>query len=192
MKVLFIKILCWVAGIGAVGYVGLTIVKSIPSLSPLVGAVPFVGKIPTPVIEPLAEATYDCSWTYAKTEPVRISDAPESEGSYPRWECVAKNPDKSEEEYQKYLTELDKYKEWPRDPNYNIDTYRQAECEYYGGLKYGLESGFESGEFYCIIPLRFQTASNGDEMYQNALRGFEYYKSIQHADNIKIIDYSKE
>lgn len=143
---LVIKILCWVAGVGA------------------------------------------ACWTYAKTEPVRIADATESEGSYPRQECVAKNPDKSEEEYQAYLTELGRYREWPRDPNYDIGIYNQTECEYHGGLRYD----FEAEEFHCIIPLQFQTASNGDEMYQNALDGFEYYKSWHPNTAVKTIDYSKE
>lgn len=46
--------------------------------------------------------------------------------------------------------------------------------------------------FTCIVPLQFQTASNGDEMYQNALDGFEYYKSWHPNTEVKTIDYSKE
>ncbi len=188
MKSVFIKVLCWVAGIGAVGYIGLTIARSIPYTGQIVGMIPFIGQIPTPVIEPLAEAVYDCSWTYGESKAVRISDAPASEGSYPRWECVVQNPNKTEEEYQAYLTELKKYKEWPRDPNYDLDTYLEAECKFYEGLSYG----FERDEFHCIIPLQYQGAANGETVYQNSLNSLEYYKSVRHTNDIKIIDYSKE
>lgn len=55
---LVIKILCWVADVGAACYVGLTVAKSISNLIPLVTSVPVIGQIPTPVIEPLVEAIY--------------------------------------------------------------------------------------------------------------------------------------
>ncbi len=55
---LVIKILCWVADVGAACYVGLTVAKSISNLIPLVTSVPVIGQIPTPIIEPLVEAIY--------------------------------------------------------------------------------------------------------------------------------------
>ena len=107
MKPVIIKIICWVAGIGVVGYVGLTIANSFPGISGLVGKVPVINSIPTLAIDGIAEATMldGCKSDFregVEVKVVRISDAPESEGSYHRWECVAQNPNGTEEEYQKY------------------------------------------------------------------------------------------
>lgn len=181
MKILFIKILCWVAGIGAVGYIGLTIANSVPSINQLVGAVPFIGQIPTPIIEPIAESIYDCKSHHGENaETVRISDAPKSEGSYPRWECVVKNPNASEEEYQEYLVELKKYKEWPRSEDFDIDKYSKASCKYYDGIWYDGTGPID--EIHgCVNP------SSKD--YEQALERLEHDKQFY---NMSIIDYSKE
>lgn len=184
MKTIIIKILCWVVGIGVVGYVGLTIANSIPSINQLVGMVPVIGQIPTPIIEPLAEAIYDCSWAGENAEAVRISDAPKSEGSYPRWECVVKNPDASEEDYQEYLAELKKYKEWPRDPNYDSTIYVKKECEYYDGIWYSASSRYDSKvvDEFCVAPKMTR-------YYNGQLETLEY--KSQHYDVNVIEDYSK-
>lgn len=187
MKLVFVKILCWVAGIGAVGYIGLTIVNSIPSLNSMVASVPFVGQIPTPIINTIAESTMidNCKSSRGENaEVVRISDAPESEGSYPRWECVVKNHNKTEDEYQEYLTELGKYKEWPRDPNYKLNDYAKAECKYYDGLyfEWAFSEGSTLHNATCV-----QSTS---EHYQEDLEQFERAKSEYII--YETIDYSKE
>ncbi len=187
MKLVFVKILCWVAGIGAVAYIGLTIVNSIPSLNSMVASVPFVGQIPTPIINTIAESTMIDSCKSSRgenAEVVRISDAPESEGSYPRWECVVKNHNKTEDEYQEYLTELGKYKEWPRDPNYKLVTYDKAECKYYEGIWYAAPNATDDNakRGICIAPEL--------EHYEERVKTLENYKKFYDVQVIK--DYSKE
>lgn len=202
MKPIFIKILCWVLGIGTVGYIGLTVANSFPGISGLVGKVPVVNSIPTPPIDSIAQATLkdSCKSDYvegAEIKVVRISDAPESEGSYHRWECVAINPDATEEEYQKYLEELGKYKEWPRDPNYDMAEYFKAECKYYGGFFAFWDRTNDRGLPQCVCAHPFQTESD----YKGALQHFETAKKSQDSsilygdiafDIWEVIDYSKE
>ena len=189
MKPVIIKIICWVAGIGVVGYVGLTIANSFPGISGLVGKVPVVNSIPTPPIDAIAESTMKegCKSDFAEgaeVKVVRISDAPESEGSYHRWECVAINPDATEEEYQKYLEELGKYKEWPRDPNYDYNEYAKAECKYYDGVL------VFSDDRSNISPLCMNNAFESDFYHNSKLETLEYIKKYDYI--AETIDYSKE
>lgn len=189
MKPIFIKILCWVLGIGAVGYIGLTIANSFPGISGLVGKVPVVNSIPTPPIDAIAESTMKegCKSDFAEgaeVKVVRISDAPESEGSYHRWECVAINPDATEEEYQKYLEELGKYKEWPRDPNYDYNEYAKAECKYYDGVL------VFSDDRSNISSLCMNNAFESDFYHNSKLETLEYIKKYDYI--AETIDYSKE
>lgn len=188
MKVAFIKVLCWVAGIGAVGYIGLTIARSIPSISPLVGAIPFIGQIPTPVIEPLAKSVYDCKADYGEyAETVRVTDAPKSEGSYPRWGCPIKNPNKSEEEYQEYLTRFMDAWQQGGSPEYDpvaSAARNKADCEYYDGIYYewAFGQGSSTHNFVCVNPF--------GKYYQRDLEEFEHAKSELIV--YEVIDYSKE
>lgn len=186
MKPIFIKILCWVLGIGAVGYIGLTIANSFPGISGLVGKVPVINSIPTPPIDAIAESTMKegCKSDFAEgaeVKVVRISDAPESEGSYHRWECVAINPDATDEEYQKYLEELGKYKEWPRDPNYDTTEYFKAECRYYDGTL--VLSSY-------LGPLCMNNAFESDFYHNSKLESLEFIKQYNYIT--ETIDYSKE
>lgn len=185
MKPVIIKIICWVAGIGVVGYVGLTIANSFPGISGLVGKVPVINSIPTPAIDGIAEATMldGCKSDFkegVEIKVVHISDAPESEGSYHRWECVAQNPNGTEEEYQKYLEELGKYKEWPRDPNYSVADYDRAECKYYDGIFFRSTSLNETT--ICVNPF--------NKYYESNIERLESDKTTGHAYDI--VDYSKE
>lgn len=188
MKPIFVKILCWVLGIGAVGYVGLTVANSFPGISGLIGKVPVVNNIPTPAIDGIAEATMldGCKSDFregVEIKVVRISDAPKSEGSYHRWECVAVNSEASEEEYQKYLEELGKYKEWPRDPDYDYDEYAKAECRYYRGTL------IFSNEHSNVSPLCMNDFDS-DFYRESKLETIEHLKQYNYI--AEIIDYSKE
>ncbi len=188
MKLVFVKILCWVAGIGTVGYIGLTIAKSIPSINGLVASIPVIKQIPTPVIEPLAKSAYNCKSDYGEyAETVRIADAPESEGSYPRWGCPIKNPNKSEDEYQEYLTRFVENSAWQQNSEYNpvaISARTKSDCEYHDGIYYewAFGQGSTTHNFACVNPLT--------KDYQGDLENFNQIK----ANYIiyELIDYSKE
>ena len=185
MKPVIIKIICWVAGIGVVGYVGLTIANSFPGISGLVGKVPVINSIPTLAIDGIAEATMldGCKSDFregVEVKVVRISDAPKSEGSYHRWECVAQNPNGTDEEYQKYLEELGKYNDWPRDPDYEYANYTKAECKYYDGIFFRSTSLNETT--ICVNPF--------NKYYESDLGRLESDKATGDAHDI--IDYSKE
>ncbi len=197
MKPIFIKILCWVLGLGVVGYTGLTIANSIPWTSQLVHSVPVVNSIPTPAIDILAESTMkdSCKSNFkegVEVNVVRISDAPESEGSYHRWECVAVNPNATEEEYQNYLVELGKYKEWPRAKDYKFEDYFRTECQYYDGLfyRYMYTEKDERSNSFCV--------NKFSPRYEEDLAQFERTKAYYSNPELiplylwEVIDYSKE
>lgn len=189
MKPIFIKILCWILGIGAVGYIGLTIANSFPGISGLVGKVPIINSIPTPVIDVIAESTMKdgCKSDFAEgteIKVVRISDAPKSEGSYHRWGCVAINPNATEEESQKFLEEFKKYKEWSHDSHYDYIEYAKAECKYYNGTL------VLSNERTNISPMCVNNAFDSDFYRNSKLETLEYLKKYDYI--AEIIDYSKE
>lgn len=188
MKSVLIKILCWTAGIGAVGYVGLTVANSIPSISRFTTNIPIIKQIPTPAIDSIAEASMSnsCKSEFGDAaEVVRISDAPKSEGSYHRWECVVKNPNKTEAEYQEYLVELGKYKEWPRDPDFNFEKYNTLECKYYDGIffKYVSYRGASQTNYLCVTKY-------DQKYYESKLETSEDIK--KNSFSYEIIDFSKE
>lgn len=194
MKPIFIKILCWVLGIGAVGYVGLTIANSFPQISGIVGRVPIINKIPTPIIDQAAQSSLmdGCKADYGEDkeiEVVRISDAPESEGSYHRWECVVKNPNKSEEEYQEYLNWFYEYTRWPQADDFDYRTYRDFECQYYDGMsylwKYNIWDDYSGDRNYLCIH-KYGRAG----YYEGMLERYESDKRNYIIYDVK--DYSKD
>lgn len=187
MKTVIIKILCWTAGIGIVGYIGLTVANSFPGISGLIGKVPVVGSIPTPAINAVAELAMknSCKDDFGEdAEVVRISDAPKSEGSYHRWECVVRNPNKSDAEFQEYLEELGRYKEWPRAADYDFEKYNRTECKYYDGIfiKYKDYEGSSTTLYLCL--------NEYDKKYhESKLEVYEYAKAHKYVQ--EITDYSK-